>query len=261
MRCLEADQLDQHRGRRIAREDTFCFRCHPGIGCFNQCCRNLNLFLYPYDVIRLKHSLKISSDEFLDRYVDVVLRPSSYFPEVLLHMSETAEKTCPFLVPQGCRVYPDRPDTCRSFPIERGMYFDAAIDTGMPVYFYRPPDFCMGQHEDTAWTIDEWLTDQDAHLYNAMTQRWAELKRLFQADPWGPEGPQGPKAKMVFMATYNIDRFREFVFQSSFLSRYAVHPPVVRCIRSNDAELLDFAMAWVKLILWGIAGVKIGPKR
>ncbi len=40
---------------------------------FSLCCRNLNLFLYPYDVIRLKKGLEITSDQFLDKYVDIVL--------------------------------------------------------------------------------------------------------------------------------------------------------------------------------------------
>jgi hypothetical protein len=53
-----------------------------------------------------------------------------------------------------------------------------------------------------------------------MTARWASIKALFQKDPWGPEGLNGAKGKMAFMAAYNIDRFRGFVFQSSFLKRY-----------------------------------------
>jgi Fe-S-cluster containining protein len=261
MKYLEADRFDECRGRPIGRDDTFCFRCHPDIACFNRCCRNLNLFLYPYDVIRLRQALGISSDEFLDQYVDIVLRPSSYFPEVLLHMSETAEKACPFLTQHGCRVYADRPDTCRSFPIERGIFFDAVKDAGNPVYFYRPPDFCMGPREGRAWTVDQWLADQDAHRHDEMTRGWAEFIRLFQTDPWGPQGPRGSKAKMTFMATYNIDRFRQFVFQSTFLSRYTVPSRVVERIHSDDADLLLFAMAWVKLLLWGIPSNEIVPRK
>jgi Fe-S-cluster containining protein len=148
MRYVDPQTLDQLPGTRLEENDTFAFRCHPAVACFNRCCRNLNLFLYPYDVLRLKKRLGVSSDRFLEHYVDVVLRDASFFPEVLLHMSADAEKTCPFLTPPGCSVYPDRPDACRTFPLEQGVLFDAAKNEARMVTFFRPPDFCMGQHEE-----------------------------------------------------------------------------------------------------------------
>jgi Fe-S-cluster containining protein len=252
MKYIDLDKLKEIPGRRIEAEDTFSFRCYPGIGCFNRCCRNLNLFLYPYDVLRLKNALGISSDEFLDQYVDVVLRSGNFFPEVLLRMSPDAEHHCTFQTESGCSVYADRPDTCRMFPMEHGVIYDAVIKKDKPVYFFRPPDFCLGPNENKQWTISGWAQDQDAVLYQKMTMSWMELKRLFQADPWGAEGPEGPKAKMAFMATYNIDRLREFVFNSSFTKRYKVKSAILKKIQNDDGELLRFGFDWVKLYLWGI---------
>ena len=260
MKYIDIDKKDDLPGRHIRRKDTFSFRCYPGIGCFNRCCRNLTLFLYPYDVLRLKQSLEISSDEFLERHVDAVLCPGNFFPEVLLRMSDNPQKTCPFLTDSGCSVYADRPDTCRSFPIEQGVEYDAARKKDTPIYFYRPPDFCLGQHEDQQWNIAGWAKDQEAQLYQRMTIRWAQLKRLFQNDPWGAEGPEGSRAKMAFMATYNLDRFREFVFKSSFLKRYKVKSAVLKKIQSDEAELLKFGMDWVQLFLWNIKTKKIRPR-
>ena len=183
MKPIEIEDIDKLPGIQLKENDTFCFHCHPEVKCFNQCCRNLNLFLYPYDVLRLKKSLGLSSDAFLDRYVDIVLRPSNFFPDVLLRMAENPDKTCPFLIESGCRVYPDRPDTCRTFPVEQGMLYDAERKKETPVHFFRPPDFCQGQHEKKEWTIPAWTWDQEAERYHKMTIRWAGLKRLFQNDP------------------------------------------------------------------------------
>jgi Fe-S-cluster containining protein len=260
MKSIDLDKRNDLPGRRITDDDTFSFHCYPGIGCYNRCCRNLNLFLYPYDVLRLKNALGISSDEFLDRYVDVVLRSGNFFPEVLLRMAENPEKTCPFLEKAGCSVYPDRPDTCRSFPVERGVLYDAAGKKETPVYYFRPPDFCRGQHEDRRWTVATWSQDQDAEPYHKMTLRWAKLKRRFQADPWGAEGPQGRRAKMAFMATYNIDVFRDFVFNSSFLKRYRVKSVILKKAKNNDEELLKLGFDWVTYYLWGIKSKKIRPR-
>ena len=251
MKKIDIEQLDNLPGRRLEAGDTFSFRCHPDVKCFNRCCRNLNLFLYPYDVVRLKNCLEISSDRFLDAYVDVVLRPGSYFPEVLLRMADNEEKTCPFLIEKGCSVYPDRPDTCRTFPVEHGLMFNEKGKAEL-LHFFRPPDFCMGQYEDQEWTTETWADDQDAKTYNKMTALWAEVRGLFQNSPWGPEGPEGPKAKMAFMAAYNTDQFREFVFNSSFLKRYKIKKDLQRKCRRSDAELLRLGFEWIRFYLWGI---------
>ena len=49
----------------ISPQDTFRFSCSPVVVCFNECCRDLNQFLTPYDILRLKNHLGLSSGEFL----------------------------------------------------------------------------------------------------------------------------------------------------------------------------------------------------
>jgi hypothetical protein len=85
-----------------------------------------------------------------------------------------------------------------------------------------------------------------------MSARWAEIKRLFQSDPWGVEGHGGKKAKMAFMAAYNIDRFHDFVFKSSFLKRYHVKSKTLKKIKKDDVELLKFGFEWIKFFVWRI---------
>jgi hypothetical protein len=63
---LEKEVLTEYP--RLGPDDRFSFACHPGVSCFNCCCANINIFLSPYDVLRLKKRLGISSTEFLDRY-------------------------------------------------------------------------------------------------------------------------------------------------------------------------------------------------
>ena len=260
MKKIDIENPEDLPGRLIREGDTFWFHCHSGLSCFNRCCRNLNLFLYPYDVIRLKKRLGLSSDQFLDEYVDVVMREGSHFPDVLLRMSDDLEKQCPFLTASGCDVYADRPDACRTFPVEQGLYYDAQKKERRRVSFFKPPDFCLGRYEKKEWTVPSWTKDQEAGVYHRMTVKWSEVKQLFQKDPWGHEGPQGRKAKMAFMATYNIDRFREFIFNSSFLKRYRVKPVSLKKLKSSDTELLLFGLEWIQWFVWGIQGKGIRPR-
>ena len=43
------------------------FRCRKGISCWNACCSNIDISLTPYDILRLKQQLGITSGEFLLR--------------------------------------------------------------------------------------------------------------------------------------------------------------------------------------------------
>lgn len=251
MKLCDPDEACRLPGRRLEPGERFRFRCHPQIDCFNRCCRDLRLLLYPYDVLRLKRALGVSSEEFLDRHAQIALAPGGLFPDVLLRMAENEERTCPFLGEAGCRVYPDRPDTCRSFPLEQGLLHDAATGRDEPVFFFRPPAFCRGPLEAAEWTVETWRADQQAAEYHRMTVRWARLWRRFQENPWGAEGPAGRRARMAFMAAYNLDRFRAFVFESSFLERFRLRPSVREAIRGDDEALLSFGFAWIEFFLWG----------
>ncbi len=251
MKSIDINRIDDLPGELIKEGETFRFACHPGVSCFNRCCRNLNLYLYPYDIVRLKNRLGLSSGEFLDRYVNVVLRPSEFFPEALLQMEENEEKTCPFLTKEGCLVYPDRPQSCRMFPVETGVLYDEKNDKNQWVYFFRPPEFCRGQEETNTWTTEEWIKDQNAETYNKMTARWSEIRRHFYEDLWDGEGPSGKKAKMVFMAVYNIDAFREFVFNSTFLKRFKIKPEKKARLKKDDIALLELGFNWVEFFLFG----------
>ncbi len=252
MKYLDKKQKDDLLAKGLGVGERFSFCCHRDLACFTRCCRNLNLFLYPYDVLRLKNRLNMSSDQFLDTHTDVVLRESNHFPDVLLRMADDEEKTCPFLTDAGCTVYPDRPDTCRTFPLEQGIVFQGRKGKATDVYFFKPPDFCLGQHEEQAWTTSSWAEDQDAVTYHKMTAMWAEVKGLFTGDPWGRDGLSGQKGKMAIMATYNQDGFREFVFESTFLKRYKVKKDLLTKIASDEVALMKFGFEWVKFFVWGI---------
>ncbi len=253
MKYVEIENPAAVPGKLLAPGESFSFACHPGVSCFNQCCRNLRLFLYPYDIIRLKKGLGIGTGDIIDRHTDLVLRDNTYFPSVLLRMADNEERTCPFLSDEGCSVYPDRPQTCRAFPVEQGLYFKDENTPPEMLHYFRPPDFCMGQYESPRWTTASWEADQNAVYYNRMTLEWADILRLFHTDPFGGAGPYSGKGKMAFMAAYNMDAFRDFVLNSSFLRRYAVAPKLRMKIKTDDVALLRLGFSWIRLFVFGLS--------
>ncbi|PIE75360.1 MAG: hypothetical protein CSA18_00295 [Deltaproteobacteria bacterium] len=250
MKIFEQEKELESRGSEILGKNSFFFNCHPEVSCFNKCCRNLNLFLYPHDIIMLRKKLEISSGDFIEKYTDLVLRENSYFPDVVLRMADNESQTCPFLSSKGCSVYEARPDSCRNFPVEHGVKYDEKGDIEKEVHLFRPPDFCQGQFEKKKHTLDSWKKDQSAEFTNEMTMRWSEIAKYFYSDIWNGEGPYGQKGKMVFMAAYNIDSFREFVFKSSFLKRYKVKKNIQSKIRLKDESMLKFSFDWIAFFLF-----------
>lgn len=102
----------------LGPDDLFQFACHNGLDCFTNCCRDVTIFLTPYDVMRMRRHLGIGSRDFLDKYT--LISQSHVIPLVLLRMEEEREKRCHFVTEQGCTIYEDRPWACRMFPLDLG---------------------------------------------------------------------------------------------------------------------------------------------
>jgi hypothetical protein len=56
--------------------------------------------------------------------------------------------------------------------------------------------------------------------------------------------------KMFFLVSYNLDKFREFVFESSFLNRYDVDEAVLNKLKDDEIALLKFGLSWLKWLLF-----------
>ena len=80
---------------------------------------------------------------------------------------------------------------------------------------------------------------------------WARIAARLQSAPDGPQGVDSPPMKMAFMASYNIDTFRRFVFESSFLSRYLVPQSQLDAAGEDDRELLMLGLSWIERFLFG----------
>ena len=69
----------------------------------------------------------------------------------------------------------------------------------------------------------------------------------------------GQIQKMFFMACYDIDQFRQFVFENSFLRQFDIEEQEIAQIRRNDTALYRFAMKWIEFGLLKQQGLKLKP--
>ncbi len=244
------------RDKRILQKDQkFRFACHAGLPCFNTCCGDVNILLTPLDVLRLSRSRGLATGEFLSRHTLSPFTKELHLPVLLLKMNDDEDKRCPFLAEQGCGVYGDRPWSCRMYPLGMGLPPARAGVEPEPVYFLFADDFCAGRDESTEWTVQTWLADQGITARENLEEGYREIV----SHPWFIGGRQlePRRIELFHMAFYNLDKFREFIFDSTFLDRFELEDDLVEQLRDGDEALLKFASRWLRFALFAEPTMKV----
>src|SRR4030066_203043 len=156
---------------KLTLDSKFKFRCHKAIKCFTKCCSNIDILLTPYDILKLKNRLRLSSGEFLSKYTYVKIDENSSLPHVILKMTDDKKRT-----------------------------------------------------------IKSWRIHQEVNVYDEMNRDWKamQLRKNTQAQDELNENKQA----QVYMACYDVDGFRRFVFESRFLDIFDIENKVIERIKA-----------------------------
>ena len=221
----------------LNQKSTIRFSCHKGLSCFTRCCRDVNIFLTPYDILRVKNRLGISSEEFLSRYTLSIIPEQSGFPLVVLKMCDDQDKKCPFVDPEGCSIYEDRPWACRMYPLDRGT-------PEGEFRFIAEPAICVGMEEKKELTVKKYLRNQGVEPYDKMEK---PFRKITSHPRFSKEKIMNQRVReMCRMALYDIDRFRRFVLESRFLEIFQVKKESVERLKKDDMELMKLAYKWLE---------------
>ncbi|NDY42446.1 YkgJ family cysteine cluster protein [Dissulfurirhabdus thermomarina] len=235
---------------RLDLDSTFTFACRKGMPCFTRCCRDAGIMLTPYDVIRLKRRLELPSDEFLAIYTVPGHIENTELPIPVLKMLDDEHKTCPFLGDEGCKIYDDRPSTCRYYPIGAGIFHNHDAAGNERFFALVKEGHCLGHDEAQEWTVAQWREDQGLAAYDEVNTGWVEL--ILRRKSLGPFTNIPDKTlQMFFLGSYNVDAFRRFVEESAFLRIYDVPGDRLAAVREDDVAALHLAMDWLKTTLFG----------
>lgn len=232
----------------VLPDDIFRFDCSPGVACFNACCRDLNQFLYPYDILRLKKRLGLTSGEFLNRYTKQHLGPQSGLPVVSLTNADFKRLECPFVTAEGCSVYPDRPSSCRIYPMVRAISRNRSTGEITERFMLLRESHCLGFDKPKAHTVRQWIKDQDVEIYNHINDRLMEIITLKNRLHLGPLDRKSQQ--MYCMALYDLDNFRDQIVNHKLLDSFKMHPDKLTIARTDDQVLLEVGMEWVKQVLF-----------
>ncbi len=235
-------EIDQ---ANLSRDSTFTFHCHAGLPCFNQCCRTPTIILSPYDILRLKEALGITSQELLQRYTRQEIEPESNLPLVLIDPYRSTESACPFLGAQGCLVYPHRPAACRLFPITMGSRLTA--DGVADYYFRRDLDYCRGFDTDIQWTLESWRANQGFDEYDRGRRAWIDI---FLKAAVEPASEVDALVQDLFATlAYDLDKFRRLVSEPAFLQAFGIDVKESSLLQADDLALLELSYRLLPTLL------------
>jgi Fe-S-cluster containining protein len=191
----------------------------------------------------------MSSHDFLQNHTVPSSIDGTPLPIVVLKLKDDPERSCPFVTPEGCTVYTDRPVTCRYYPIGMAIMKKYDRKTGEDFFIKIKEDHCLGHNEEKAWTIEEWRADQESDLYDEMNKDWMEV--VLKTKTLGMVELGQKSLDLFFMFSSNLDMVRDFIFNSRFLNAYSIEPEVIDKIKEDELELLKFSLKWLRFVMYG----------
>lgn len=231
---------------QLSLRSRFQFHCHKGVKCFTDCCRGINIMLTPYDILTMRTKLDMSSEEFLAIFTKPEILEKADLPVVTLKLLDDERKSCPFVEDKdGCVIYEERPTTCRYYPLGVGALSYSGEKGEKDEFFFTVKEaHCLGFEEDKQWTVAEWREDQGIDLRDQVNDGWMQLIVRKKSLPPSMKLTEEGK-RMFFLSCYNIDKFREFIFKTTFLERYDLSEEEIEDIGKDDVKLLQFGFEWL----------------
>ena len=235
------------------------FSCHKGIACWNACCSNIDISLTPYDVLRMKTRLGISSTEFLKDYTVPYEMEQDGIAGVKLRPVEDGS-ACRFMKPEGCGIYEDRPTACRYYPVALLSMRKQDEYVDRDSYAIVKEDHCKGHEEKRSIAINDYRKEQGLEEYDELARGWRQL--VLKKKSSGPAigKPTLRSRQLFFMACYDIDRFREFVGAESFNRLFELPQEEKDALLADDVALLQFAFRFLRQVLFGEESIALNSE-
>jgi len=235
---------------QLHRDNHFRFDCHPSLACFNACCKSIDITLTPYDILRLKRRLGLSSKELVGRYT-VPFEMDTHGMPGLKMAAKPGTSECVFLGENGCAVYDDRPVACRYYALGAMGVRKKDSATVEETYFVVKEAHCLGHDEVKRQTVAEYRKEQGIEIYDERNRAWRDV--VLKKRSGGPAvGSPSPRSLQLFdMCSYDLDSFREFVQSDGFREIFDVDDDEMATLLADEDALLEFAMRFLKQVLFG----------
>lgn len=236
--------MTQEAFKPLAPTDTFRFSCSATVPCFNDCCRDLNQFLTPYDILRIKSGLGLASDLFLRRYTTTHTGPETGLPVIAFKTTPEKMHKCPFVSQSGCRIYENRPSSCRMYPLVRAVSRSRATGCVTEHFGLLQEPHCLGHFQQRTQTVAAWIEAQGLRSYLFYNDLLLTLIHRKNAMKPGPL--EADERRRIHLALYNLDAFRTLAFENGFFKKLSIDSAIYAQARQKDSALLKVGINWLE---------------
>ncbi len=235
---------------QFSEDHVIKFRCHKDVECFNACCKSIDFALTPYDIVRLKNHLGMTSSEFLLQYTVPFEFSKDGMPGVKMKPLENTTQ-CQFMNDEGCGVYEDRPTACRYYPVGLLSLRRSDEYTDTASYVMVREDHCKGHEESREISIRDYRKEQGLDEYDDHGRGWRQMVLKMKSAGPAIGTPSKLSRQFFFMASYDMDRFREFVRSEGFQDSYDLDEAMLQSLYSDDMALMKFGYQFLLHVLFG----------
>jgi len=231
-------------------DDTIQFSCFKGIECFNACCKNIDITLTPYDVIRMSRRLGLTTTQFLTLFTTQYDLDAHGMPGIKLKPVEDST-ACQLMTEEGCGIYTDRPTACRYYAM--GMMGMRRNDEFAikDVFFMVKEPHCKGHEQDRKLTVREYREEQGVEEFDELNRDWIDM--IVKKRSAGPTvgSPSERSFQLFFLASYDLDSFRKFTQSEGFGKMFDLDDALREQLDGDDKALIRFASRFLKQVLFG----------
>ncbi len=159
-----------------------------------RCCKNSNIRLSPYDIMKICRHLGISTTEFHAKHSKFILDTQNN--DFLTCLLQTSPQ-CLFLEGTTCTIYASRPQGCRTFPLGTQSFYDGKVFRND----YYVLERCGGFNTAEKITVGQFKQAQGVYAED-LTALWAK----FRTEAINTQLPGSDEFRQRFLtACYDVD--------------------------------------------------------
>jgi len=237
--------------QQLSEDSKICFNCYPGISCFNACCKQADITLTPYDVLRIKNHLGLSSGEFLKKHTVPFQMDGHGTPGIKMRTTDN-DPVCLFMDEKtGCSIYQDRPTACRYYPMAHLSSRRSDEFTDHQSYAIVREPHCKGHDESREISVADYRKEQQVAEFDEFNREFYQL--ILKKKSAGPAigKPSDTSFHFYFMVCHDSDRFKAFLESTSFRSVYALSDEEFNSLLNDEYARLRFGFRLLRQVLFG----------
>lgn len=126
-----------------------------------KCCRDIDIMLTPYDVLKIRRHLGLQPPDFFNKYVEMHIGPQSKMPIVCL----ITRPQCVFIVDGKCSIHDARPTNCRGYPCGRIQELNKDTNEVTLKWILHQSCSRIPFRQQKLWKIKGWMAKEGLHEY------------------------------------------------------------------------------------------------